>query len=303
MLRRVFAAWRSAMKKHIAVLGGDLRQAAVGEYFAKKDYDVLMWGFDRGIEPNDITVCKDINDAVRGAAAVILPVPALADGFINAPFSDERVPLDDISFEPDAPVFGGRLDQAALDKFDAMGVKAYDYLLCEDLAVKNAVPTAEGAIELAMSELCVTLTSCRILVMGWGRIGKILSKMLRGLGADTTVYARRSEARALCSALGYDTLSDFELLANLGSFDVIFNTVPSIMLDRRRLSRVRDDTLIIDLASKPGGISMDDARDMGKRVIWALSLPGKCAPVTSGHIIAETVLGLLKGGDFDGFKG
>ena len=78
-----------------------------------------------------------------------------------------------------------------------------------------------------------------------------------------------------------------------GDFDVIFNTVPAEVLDRNVLEQIPDDTLIIDLASKPGGVDFSAAKELGKKVIWALSLPGKTAPITSGRIIKETILNML----------
>lgn len=129
--------------------------------------------------------------------------------------------------------------------------------------------------------------------MGYGRIGKILSRMLHGLGANVWVEARKYADLAMIEGHGYEPLSLGELKNVIGEFDIIFNTVPSLILDEALLKRVHPDTLIIDLASKPGGVDFESAKLMGIKVIWALSLPGKISPVTSGIIIKDTIMNII----------
>lgn len=144
-----------------------------------------------------------------------------------------------------------------------------------DCHTAYAIPTAEGAIEIAMSETPITLHLSRCLVLGYGRIGKILSKMLAGIGAKVTVEARKFADLALIEGHGYEAIHMNDLKENIGGFDVIFNTIPSMVLDEDTLKKIRKDTLVIDLASKPGGVDFEAAKQLGIRVIWALSLPGK----------------------------
>lgn len=118
--------------------------------------------------------------------------------------------------------------------------------------------------------------------------------MLFGLGAQTYVEARKYADLAMIEGHGYEPLALGELKSRIGEFDIIFNTVPSLILDEEVLKNARKDSLIIDLASKPGGVDFDAAKDLGLRVIWALSLPGKVAPVTSGTIIKDTIMNIIK---------
>ncbi len=117
----------------------------------------------------------------------------------------------------------------------------------------NAVPTAEGAIEIAISETPVTIHGSKCLVMGYGKIGKILSKDLFGMGAQTYAMARKHADLAMIESHGYEPLPFTSLKERVGDFDIIFNTVPAMVMDDAVLSRVRKDALVIDLASKPGG--------------------------------------------------
>ena len=158
----------------------------------------------------------------------------------------------------------------------------------------NALPTAEGAIQIAMEELPITLHDARVLVVGFGRLGRTLAPRLRSLGARVWVSARRYEQRAAAECMGLgsegvDGLSDW-----LCSYDIVFNTVPAPVLGVEELAALKERALVIDLASRPGGVDMDAAAALGVRVIWALSLPGKVAPVTSGRYIKDTVYHIME---------
>lgn len=157
----------------------------------------------------------------------------------------------------------------------------------------NAVPTAEGAIEIAISETPVTIHGSKCLVLGYGKIGKILTKDLYGMGAITYAAARKYADLAMIEGHGYEPLQMSTLKGRINEFDIIFNTVPALILDDEVLSKVQKDALIIDLASKPGGVDFEAAKKYGLRVIWALSLPGKVAPITSGAIIKDTIMNII----------
>ena len=160
--------------------------------------------------------------------------------------------------------------------------------------IPNAVPTAEGAIEIAIAETPFTIHGSKSLVLGYGKIGKILSKDLYALGAQTYVEARKYADLAMIEGHGYEPLPLDNLKDHIHEFDIIFNTIPSLILDDEILTKVKKDALIIDLASKPGGIDFDAAKTYGLKVIWALSLPGKIAPVSSGAIIKDTIMNIIK---------
>jgi dipicolinate synthase subunit A len=169
-----------------------------------------------------------------------------------------------------------------------------DYMLRDELAIKNAIPTAEGAIEIAISETPITLHNSKCLVLGYGKVGKILAKSLDALGAKTYVSARKYADLALVEGHGYIPLSVSESKLRLDEFDIIFNTVPALILGEAELRKTRRDSLIIDLASKPGGVDFEAAKELGLHVVWALSLPGRVAPVTAGIIIKDTITNMLR---------
>lgn len=145
-----------------------------------------------------------------------------------------------------------------------------------------------------MEELLITLHGARALVIGNGRIGKLLSQRLAGLGARVTVSARANADFAWISAVGLNALDTRALAGHLAQFDVIFNTVPSRVLGLAELAEAQADCLVIDLASKPGGVDFAAAQQLGRRAIWALSLPGKVAPMSSAMAIRDTIYHILQ---------
>lgn len=139
----------------------------------------------------------------------------------------------------------------------------------------------------------ITLHGSNAMVLGYGRIGKILCKMLHGIGANIYVACRRFDDAASIRSFGYSPLYYEQLPEYLGKMDVIFNTVPSTVLDKHNLKYIDTDCVIIELASKPFGIDYEASRKEGLNVMWASSLPGKVAPVTAAKYIQETVNNIL----------
>ena len=171
-------------------------------------------------------------------------------------------------------IVGGNLEREELK-----GYNAYDLLQDEEYLALNAQITAHCAIKVALSQLPIVLEGCNSLVIGWGRIGKCLARLLRQVGADVTVCARKETDRSILKALGY-TAANLDHI-DPTAFRLIFNTVPTMLLPE-----CPGRALKIDLASRLGlG---------GEDVIWARGLPGKDAPESSGLLIADSFLSLLR---------
>ena len=280
----------------ISVIGGDLRQLTVAKALKEEGYHIFLYGFDKDINLEGMENEDDL-DYVLSSDIIILPIPITYDGCnINMPYSLSPLSLEDFldGLNPSALVFGGQFKPDLAKALDEKGVKYCDYLNREELAIKNAIPTAEGAIKIAIEETPITLHGSKCLITGYGRIGKILASMLSGMGANVYVEARKHADLAMIEGHGYEPLHLFDLGKSISDFEIIFNTIPSMIFNKEILEKISHDALIIDLASKPGGVDFASAKELGIKVIWALSLPGKIAPVTSGNIIKETVMNILK---------
>ncbi|MCD8086424.1 MAG: dipicolinate synthase subunit DpsA [Clostridiales bacterium] len=281
---------------HFWVLGGDLRQVKLARQLAEDGHWVQTCAMElRGTE-EELTG----SDTLRGiewANCVILPLPAAReDGMLNAPLSDRRLPITDIvaAMQPGQLLCAGKLPDRFVQAAKEKGLLVRDYFAREELAIANGVPTAEGAIQIAMEELPTTLFGCRVLVIGYGRLGKLLAQRLKGLGAKVTVSARNYADLAWIEASGYAPEHTEQLDGWLGGYSLVINTVPALVLDGARLSDLDRNCLIIDLASQPGGVDYEAAARLGIKAIHALSLPGKVAPETSGRIIRDTVYHIMQ---------
>lgn len=283
------------MFRTVSVIGGDLRQLTIAGMLAADGYDVIIYGFDRDIKTDDLKHADTLSAALD-SEIIILPVPVTFDNIkVNMPFSDEVLTLKSLTdgINPLSIVFGGRISRSLSSELESRGIMHRDYMKRDELAIRNAVPTAEGAIEIAISETPITLHGSKCLVMGYGKVGKVLARFLDGLGANTYVEARKYADLALIESHGCIPLTMKEAKTRINEFDVIFNTIPALVLTKDVLSGVNQNSLIIDLASKPGGVDFESARELGVKVIWALSLPGKVAPVTAGIIIKDTITNML----------
>lgn len=274
----------------IAIIGGDLRQLAAAKLFAENGIETAVYGFDlyKGIFP-PVTKCMTPADCLRGSSAVILPLPCSVDQVnINAPLHDGEIILNDLLNH----LTGEQVLCGGIINFDRPNT--YDYYQREEMKILNAIPTAEGAIAIAFDELQITLHGAKTTILGYGRIGKALAERLKGLGCIVTVAARKESDLALCESSSYKPIHMRLLCEAVSDSDVIFNTVPAVILNEAILDCIDTSTLIIDLAGRPGGVDFEAAKKRGLKVNWALSLPGKVAPVTAGEIIYRTVSNILK---------
>lgn len=281
----------------IAVIGGDNRQGYLADALAKDGMDVIVNGLEKFPGLHKARFLSDTAEAIEQADIIILPVPVSHDGVtVNAPYSYSVIYLSDVlaAAAPDQLILGGKIDPGFRASLADQGLHAIDYLAREELSIRNAIPTAEGALAIAIGETSVTLFGSKCLVIGYGRLGKILAAYLRDLGAQVTVSARKQADLAWILAAGCQPVRTADIYGELGSYDVIFNTVPALILGRRELQKCRQDAVIIDLASAPGGLDYDVAQQLGIKAIQALSLPGKIAPASAALIIKDTILNIIR---------
>ncbi len=280
-----------------AVIGGDARQATLSKLICMDGHDMKVFGVDAPPESLCVQQTGSLAHAVDGADGVILPIPVMRDaGMLNAPQLMRPLPISEIlsAIAPSQILIGGRWTPEILENAWVMGIDTVDVLRREDFTVKNAIPTAEGALQIAMENTDHTMHGAECLVIGYGRIGKILASHLKALGAHVTVSTRKSEDLAWLHVAGIESVLANELEEELPRFSVVMNTAPSMILAERQLKKLDAHCLIIDLASSPGGVDFDAAHRLGLRCFWALGLPGKVAPLTAASILRDTVYSVMR---------
>ncbi len=274
----------------ICILGGDLRQLTVAKEFSNSGFKVVLCGFDKVREiPFGVTAKNDISSALKECRFIVLPLPFSKDGAnISAPLSNKLIPLSLVKEAGQNKIFFG-----GMMKNESFGKSIYDYYENEELKVFNAIPTAEGALSIALNESTETLNGCKTAVLGFGRIGKILGNMLKALDSEVTILHRSNKDDAWCSAFGISSANLRDIKSVLKEKKIIFNTVPHILLTKDILKELKKDVIIIDLASSPGGVDYEEGKKLGLNIIKALSLPGKLSPVTAGKAIFKSISNII----------
>lgn len=287
------------MKKlTFAILGGDARQYSLAQKLAQEGGEVRCYGLPQKNMGTEIAFLSDWCEVIADADAVVLALPASPDGVrVHMPLADGEPipPLKDVFAKIPRGTFlaGGRFSPCVKTLAEEYGHELFDYSESEEFKERNALPTAEGAVEILMARISRTVAGLPVAITGYGRVAKALAKLLHAMGAKVTVGARKPMALAAAACEGYSILrlnGDRSVMALSEGQAVIFNTVPHWLFNKEVLRTVAKETLIVDLASAPGGVDVDAASGLGLSVVWALSLPGKYAPVTAGEIIADTVL-------------
>lgn len=285
------------MEKSITVVGGDLRIVKLIEMLDKDGYKVFTYGLENSEELlnlESVEMCPTLEEAVNNSKIVVGPIPLSSDRKkLSTPFGRNNVELTDfVQALKGKYLIAGNIN--IKEELEGNGIQYTDLLKREEFSVLNTIATAEGTIQIAMEETQRTVHGSNVLVMGFGRIGKVLAKMLDGIGAKVYCEARKNEDISWIKAYGYNPVHLNDLNENLNKFDIIINTIPFQILDTERLNLIKKETIIIDLASNPGGVDRRAAREKGIKVIWALSLPAKVAPLTSAEFIKETLYHVLK---------
>ena len=247
----------------LAFVGGDERQIYCAKKLAEIGFECALCGFDG--YSGDLGICTKCNsfcDSINMSDAVILPLPVTRNGEnIYAPYCTSEISLEEICKcnKVAVPVLGGNADEKTqlLLKSSAEYI---DYYEREELQVANAFLTAESAIAIAINELKSSIRDNCVLVIGYGRIGKSLCHILKAMGATVYASARKHKDFEWIRAFGYSPVHTERICDVVTSCGVIFNTVPKLVLGDDVLKCIPDSSLIIDLASKPGGVDFDSAK-------------------------------------------
>lgn len=283
------------MKNSFYIAGGDLRSVYLAKALLKEGHEVKVFALEKADLPEN---AKHINtvDEFEKAKYVILPLPCSdSEGFLKTAFSNKKTKLSEIveHMDKDSMLIGGIVPEDVVSSAKKRGIEVFDYYYREEFAVRNAALTAEAAAAIVMEMLTESISTVPVLILGHGRIGRLLSAILKALDAKVTVAARRYSELAWIRSEGMEPL-EFRLLdEEIGKFMVIFNTVPAMVLTKEKLMLADKNVLIIDLASEPCGTDFSAAEELGITAKKALGLPGKFAPKTAGEILKETVLNIL----------
>lgn len=272
----------------ILFVGGDKRQGNIYKSLLKSYQQCRIIAYGEN-EYSDSTV--------ETAEIIVLPTVATADGeTVSTPLYNKTVQLSNLFSHAMRCkcIIAGMASSALIEKAASYGIDCYEYVSDQGFKTLNAIPTAEGALAIAAENSDITIWNSKCLVIGCGCIGRRLAELLKALGANVTVSARKPHDAAFIKANNYCFTETKAVSENIGDFDFIFNTVPHRVIANKALLGLKEKTVVIELASKPYGIDFDAAKDAKCRVIAAPSLPGRFSPVTAAEIAKTAIERIIK---------
>ncbi len=277
-------------KTVILSVGGDNRMVYACEELSRvwKVYSYASCG-----KSGDTIILSDLKAMNEKANILLLPI--MRDGGFYVPSAQGDIPFDSLigCLKNNALVLGGRMTGAVCDYFKSKGFEVCDYYSCEELVIKNCVPTAEGALFIAMQELIIDICDTKVLITGYGRVAKCCAKVFLALGSKVSIAARNTARLAEAAVNGYDPVRLNMIDKEIENYNIVINTVPAVIFGEKQLEKLDSKAVLIDLASADGGADKQAVKRLGKRYIHALAIPGKYAPGSSGKIIADTVRNII----------
>ena len=268
------------MRRKFLVLGGDMRLGYLAQMLEEAGNKVYVYAMEKNekiMENMLIEKCNSLQSAIEKAEVIIAPIPLTKDAIeINTPLSTEKILIDDLAKQNKSKIFiAGSIKKEIQEKLKHKYLDVIDVMEREELAILNTIATAEGTIEVAIKNTDKILQGSNVLILGFGRVAKIVANKFQALSAKVTCSARKVSDLAWIEAYGYSALDINDMLYDLKDFDIIINTVPQIIIHEKELKHMNPNVLLIDLASAPGGIDSKMAENMGLKYVWALALPRK----------------------------
>lgn len=290
------------MKKNkLSFIGGDLITAYLINMFLEEGNKIITYAFDSAedlINADDKKkskiFAKSIEEAINFSDNIIFAMPFQNDSEkVISTFSLEQIEFKEIiPLLKNKNIFAGNLSEETIDILEKQNTTIYNLNENNEIKISNALITAEAAIGIIAADSNKTINGMEILVLGFGRLGKMVAKSFSSLNAKVTVEARKDADLAWINAYGYNALNLENLTENIHKYDIIINTVPFMLLDKERIEKLKKDVFVLDLADERG-IDTKEARKRNIKNLWALSLPAKNAPYSYAESIKnvmETIL-------------
>jgi dipicolinate synthase subunit A len=282
----------------VVLAGGDARQLEVIRRLTELDAAVVLVGFDRLETPFSGVVKADWTpETLRQADALVLPpVGTEDDGTISAVFTEDVLKMteDHLAQLPKhCKIYCGMAKPYLRRLCEKYRIELVELFERDDVAIYNSIPTAEGAVMMAIQHTDITIHGSRCMVLGLGRTGLTLARTLQALGAKVKAGVRREEAFARAFEMGFEPFYVADLARQAGNVDLLFNTIPNMIVTAQVIAELPLRAVIIDLASKPGGTDFRFAEKRGIKALLAPGLPGIVAPKTAGRIIAGSLAQII----------
>ncbi|TFB23162.1 dipicolinic acid synthetase subunit A [Filobacillus milosensis] len=283
--------------KSIVVIGGDARHIEMMKQLIEKDATVYAIGYEE-LEENleGLYLIQMDNLPKEEIDAIILPVTGLdQEGYAESHFADSSPQLSEEwlnEFPEHCLLFTG-ISTPYLNEITSFKNRLIKLFNRDDVAIYNSIPTAEGTVMFAIQQTDFTIHNSNVTILGLGRVGKTLIHTFKGLGANVSVYSRNDDELARIFEYQATPISFEDLEESMKTCNILINTIPTLVVTPSLISALPRDSLIIDLASKPGGVDFRFAKKRGIKAILAPGLPGLVASKTAGMILARVIHNII----------
>ena len=264
------------MNKKISIIGGDLRMIKLAQMLEQDGNEVITYGMEKA-EFTNVKKVEDIKEVISISDIIISAIPFSKDGVtINAPYSDKTINIEELAINKEEKMFiAGSINENVYGQLSKSYKSIIDIMKREELIILNTIATAEGAVKIAIESTEKILQGSNVLILGFGRVGKVVANKFSKMDCNVTCAARKTEDLAWIQANGYKKMNINEMNESISNFDIIINTVPKVIVNQNILEMMKKGVLIIDLASNPGGIDRTAAQRLNIKLNWALALPRK----------------------------
>lgn len=282
----------------VVFIGGDARQLEIIHKLTELDASVTIVGYDQlqnpyhGVQRQPLSI-----ELLKQADALVLPAVGTDDsGKVHAIFTSDELVLTEehiAALPKQCVIFTGMAKPYLSNLCAKYRISLIELFDRDDVAIYNSIPTAEGAVMMAIQNTDITLHGSESVVLGMGRTGFTLARTLLGLGANVRIGVRRNEHFARATEMGFKPFFIADLAQQVTNIDLLFNTIPTMIVTAQVIAQIPNRAVIIDLASLPGGVDFRFAEKRGIKAMLAPGLPGIVAPKSAGRILAQSITQLL----------
>lgn len=292
----------------IGVIACDLRQLYMAKMLAIKGYNVQLIYSEKlendktfkdklceivfESELGNLRVSSDIMDILQVSDVIAGPVPMnkISEFMVLPKFLSYLVSKE---HKENFLFYAGMIDKESLEILENASIRCIDYMKSDKLTVFNTIATSEGIIAEAIIHKNTNIHDAETLILGYGKCARTLAHKLSGLSARVTVTARNCDELEAAYSFGYKTFELSLLKDYIYGFEYVFNTIPAPVINDEILERMNSDSIILDIASSPGGVDKNAAIKYGISVYHSLGIPGKYAPKSSGEAIAVHLVDVI----------
>lgn len=279
-------------KYDFSFVGGDMRQVYMVNELLAIGYSVTSYGLENPILDNRCIAASSLKEAVISGKTIITPIPISKDGIHIQSSSSMDIKLDEFLnlLTLSHQVFGGCFLPSMTSYLMEKGISYEDFMEVEEIILYNSIATAEGTIAKAIISSTINLHDSHALILGFGRCARTLAHKLRSLCKEVDISARSRVQSAAAYTSSFGTIPFDKLEENISKYDFIFNTIPSLVMTKEILDRTKEQVVIIDIASAPGGVDFSYAKEIGRYAELYLGIPGKISPKSSATFLNHYLL-------------